>query len=214
MLKNLFTYTVLIFCALLCLQSYSQDYIETIEDDTYINSDFAQSERHKKYLKSDQEIIEFDEEQWQRIKRSIAEGMTEDYYELADSGGYTLGDADNPFKRSRKSFKRYWRKKNAHMAKRIPKEKKQKQKIDLPNFNLPTSSVLSNVLIAVVVVGLAVLIFFLFFNVPDNKQNRKISNDLGNVIPTEIPKTELELMLEKALKKEDYREAIRIYFIF
>jgi hypothetical protein len=34
------------------------------------------------------------------------------------------------------------------------------------------------------------------------------------VIPTEIPKTELELMLEKALQKEDYREAIRVYFIF
>jgi hypothetical protein len=214
MKKQLLTYSLLILCAVLHVQGFGQDYIETIDDNSYGNSDFAQSDAHKKYLNSEQEITEFDEDQWQIIKRSIAEGMSEDYYELVDSGGYVLEDVDNPYKQSKKSYKKYWREKNAHRAKRLPKEKQKKQNIDIPDVNIPSSPVLSNVLIVVVILGLAVLIFFLFFNAPVNQNNRKISQDLGSVIPTEIPKTELELMLEKALQKEDYREAIRVYFIF
>ena len=38
--------------------------------------------------------------------------------------------------------------------------------------------------------------------------------DFDDVPPSEIPKTELERRLEDALAKEDFREAIRIYFIF
>jgi hypothetical protein len=196
------------------LQVVGQDYEETIETNSYNNALFSESDAHKKYLKSDQEIIEFDRDQWEIIKRSIVDGMSEELYELVDSGGYVLKDADNPYKKSRKSFKKYWKKKNAHRAKRLPKKETKRNDIDIPDIDIPTSPVLSNILIFVVVLGLAILIFFLFFNAPINKNNKKISHDLGNVIPTEIPKTELELMLEKALQKEDYREAIRVYFIF
>ena len=56
------------------------------------------------------------------------------------------------------------------------------------------------------------LIVFLFFNAPeDAKVPQQNVDDLS---PTEIPKSELELMLEKALAEGDYRRAIRIYFIF
>jgi hypothetical protein len=180
-MKNQFlTYSLLILCAVLHLQGFGQDYEEVILDDnSYNNSDFAQSDAHKKYLNSEQEIIEFGEDQWQIIKRSIAEGMSEDYYELVDSGGYVLEDVDNPYKQSKKSYKRYWREKNAHRAKRLPKEEKKNQKIDVPDVDIPSSPVLSNVLIVLVVLGLAVLIFFLFFNAPVNKNSRKISRDLG-----------------------------------
>lgn len=212
MKKTVFTYSLLILCALLHVQGFSQDYRKTKEDNSYDNSDFAQSDAHQKYLNSEQEIVEFDEGQWQIIKRSIAEGMSEDYYELVDSGGTVLGDADSPYKQSRKSFKKHWRDKNSHRAKRLPKEDIKKK--ESSEMKTPSSPVLSNILIVVVVLGLAGLIFFLFFNAPVNKNNRKITQDLGSVIPTEIPKTELELMLERAIKKEDYREAIRVYFIF
>lgn len=213
MKKNVHTYLSLLLFLFLHLQVTGQVFAdEIIESNSNKNSPFSKSEAHREYLNSEQEIVELDEDQWQIIKRSIAEGMSEDYYEIVDSGGFVLDDNDNPYKQSSRSFKRHWRKKNAHRAKRLPK--KEKEEISGPEIRAPQSSTLSNFLIIIVVVGLAVLIFFLFFNRPVNEANKKITRDLGNIIPTEIPKTELELMLEKALQKEDYREAIRVYFIF
>ena len=64
------------------------------------------------------------------------------------------------------------------------------------------------------IVGLAVLVFFLFFKASQDQGRKKIHGDIEGIKPTEIPKSELELLLDDALAKEDYREAIRIYFIF
>lgn len=214
MKSSLITYMFIIICSFFNGQLLAQDYIEEYEDESYNVTKFNESKAHRDYIKSDQKVVEFDEDQWQKIKRSVAEGMAEEYYELVDSGDYELSDADNPYKKSRRSFKRYWRKKNAHRAKRLPKERTKRQKIKTPDFDLPRSPLLSIILIVVVVIGVSVLIFFLFFHSPKNKGNKKISQDLEGVIPTEIPKTELELMLEKALQKNNYREAIRVYFIF
>ena len=116
MKKRVFKYLVLIICVCLHLQVVGQDYEEIIETNSYNNALFSESDAHKKYLKSDQEIIEFDRDQWEIIKRSIVDGMSEELYELVDSGGYVLKDADNPYKKSRKSFKKYWKKKNIKMA--------------------------------------------------------------------------------------------------
>ncbi len=67
-------------------------------------------------------------------------------------------------------------------------------------------------LILLLVIVLVLVIAFLFFRKePDTKVKQQNLEDLA---PTEIPKSELELMLEKALANEDYRKAIRIYFIF
>ncbi len=215
MKKSFLTYIVLVFLGFSQLQSLGQEYIEDYAVENFDNTSFSESDSYKEYLKSDQEIVKFDEDKWQIMKRSIAEGVSEEQYEMIDSGGFVLQDADNPYKQSRKSFKRYWRDKNAHRVKRLPrKDKKREDNVNVPDMKIKSSPVLSNILMVIVIVGLAALIFYFFFNAPVVKNNKKISRDLGSVIPTEIPKTELELMLEGALKKENYREAIRVYFIF
>ena len=47
----------------------------------------------------------------------------------------------------------------------------------------------------------------------DNKGS-KVVDRFEELTPTQIPKSELELLLEKAIANDDFRGAIRLYFIF
>lgn len=73
---------------------------------------------------------------------------------------------------------------------------------------------LGYIFLAVFIVALIVLIYFLFINAP--KKGKQVGTPiiLEDVNPTEIPLTELQKMLQEALAKKDYRGAVRIYFIF
>lgn len=72
---------------------------------------------------------------------------------------------------------------------------------------------LGYVLVVIFILLLAFLIFYLFVN--REKDGKKITKlDLDEVAPTEIPLTELERMLRDALARNDFRAAVRIYFIF
>ena len=73
---------------------------------------------------------------------------------------------------------------------------------------------LGYIFLAIFIVGLIVLIYFLFINAP--KKGKQVGEPimLDEVNPTEIPLTELQKLLQEALTKKDYRGAIRIYFIF
>ena len=87
--------------------------------------------------------------------------------------------------------------------------------IDLPDINLPTISqsvwkVLLFILVFAVVFTLAYLI--IKNRKPSDKKVIIDVDDEWN--PEVISKTELELRLEAAIEKEDYRECIRIYFTF
>lgn len=76
----------------------------------------------------------------------------------------------------------------------------------------PSSGGFSVLLIILLALLLVLVIAFLFFGKdPEKKVSKENIEDLA---PTEIPKSELELMLEKALANKDFRKAIRIYFIF
>jgi hypothetical protein len=87
--------------------------------------------------------------------------------------------------------------------------------VDLPDIDPPTIPIgfwklLLFILIFAVVITIAYLII-------KNKQptNKKVIVEVENDWnPEVITKTELELRLEEAMKKEDYRECIRIYFTF
>lgn len=69
-------------------------------------------------------------------------------------------------------------------------------------------------LFGLLVVLLAFLIYQLFVKTSFNERGAKIVVDFEELTPTQIPKSELELLLEKALAKDDFREVIRLYFIF
>lgn len=91
--------------------------------------------------------------------------------------------------------------------------------IDLPDVDLPNvdGSFWKSLLIIALIVGLAFLLYFLFVKNgvgqgPKNSTIEMSDDDMWN--PTLVTKSELELKLEEAIAKEDYRSCVRIYFTF
>lgn len=88
--------------------------------------------------------------------------------------------------------------------------------IDLPDIDTPSISLnfWKILLIIILAIGLIFLIYYLVKNYsPKNKKVIKpITPDDWN--PDLITKSELELRLEEALKRNDFRECVRIYFTF
>jgi hypothetical protein len=72
------------------------------------------------------------------------------------------------------------------------------------------------ILIVIILIVVALIVFLIVKNVGNNKGVKSGLGDISihDVNPIEIPKTELELRLEKAIQEEDYRECVRIYFIY
>lgn len=70
--------------------------------------------------------------------------------------------------------------------------------------------------LAFILIGglIAYLIYYFFMSYSANETGAAVHLDFDEVPPSEIPKTELERRLEEAIAREDYREAVRIYFIF
>ena len=192
------------------------DVDEYLEEINYHNQ-YANSKAHHHYLADSISVVPFDKKKWERLRMNIVNEISGVEYQRQD--GSELTQEDNPYRQSGRQFRRYWREKNSKQIKRIPKEREESQGGRSRNNDLLNPGAISpfwsNFILIVVVLALAALIFFLFFNqLKEGKGNKKIGRDLESIIPTEIPKTELELLLEKALEKEDYREAIRVSFIF
>lgn len=72
----------------------------------------------------------------------------------------------------------------------------------------------SILLYTLLAVFLGFIIYILFVNTTISEEGRSFKEVELERAPVEISKTELELMLEKALTNDDFRLAIRIYFIF
>ncbi|MBN4072528.1 hypothetical protein JYT74_00680 [Crocinitomix catalasitica] len=86
-----------------------------------------------------------------------------------------------------------------------------------PSISSPGTTgfgVLGYILMIAMVIGLMVLIYYMFIN--SQRHGRKITKivDIEDLNPTEIPLSELQRLLQEALDKDDYRGAVRIYFIF
>jgi hypothetical protein len=86
-----------------------------------------------------------------------------------------------------------------------------------PSMSVPSAGglgFLGYILLGVLIVGLMVLIYYMFVNAKgEGKKIQKII-DIEEVNPTEIPLSELQRLLQEAIAKGDYRGAVRIYFIF
>lgn len=190
-----------------------EEYLETIQ----LESGYHTSRAHKLYLQDSVVMEPFDREKWERLRLNIVNEISGEEYEGQD--GNSLTQEDNPYRTTQREFKRYWREKNSKKIKRLPKERelnrsRSESRDDLLNPG-NISPFWSNLILILVVLSLAALVFFLFFNkMKETRGGKKIHRDLESIHPTEIPKTELELLLEDALAREDYREAVRVYFIF
>jgi hypothetical protein len=176
----------------------------------------------KEYLNTPIEKKNFSRAKWEKIKRRVVDNVVEEegsYDSDSPYGRQKLKDQDNPYQKSEKNYRKYWDKKQKNSKQVKTRPKKQRQNNSRPrnnssSSNFSVSPLVGQVLLIIVVLILVALIFYLFFKAPVAKSSKKIAQDISEISPTEIPKSELELMLEKALANEDYREAIRIYFIF
>lgn len=72
----------------------------------------------------------------------------------------------------------------------------------------------SILLYTLLAVFLGYIIYVLFVNTTISDKGAKVKEVELEKAPVEISKSELEIMLEKALANNDYRLAVRIYFIF
>lgn len=89
--------------------------------------------------------------------------------------------------------------------------------IDLPNVDLDAPSIPLGFWKILLFIIIGALILWLAYVLIKNKKapNPKVVVDVENDWnPEVITKTELELRLEEAMLKEDYRECVRIYFTF
>lgn len=88
--------------------------------------------------------------------------------------------------------------------------------VDLPDVDAPSISpqfwkILGIILLALIVIF---LIYYIFKNYRPINQRVTSTFSVEEWNPEEISKSELELRLEEALLREDYRECVRIYFTF
>ena len=97
-----------------------------------------------------------------------------------------------------------------------PKEK-QFQRTNRKNNNVSLGGgmgLFQYLLFGLLTVLLAFLIYQLFMKASFDAKGSKVVDRFEELAPTQIPKSELELLLEKAIANDDFRGAIRLYFIF
>lgn len=95
-----------------------------------------------------------------------------------------------------------------------PKSNKAKANNTDVSMGSGTLTLMQVILIILGIVLLAFLIYYLFMRYQSDKDGAVVAANFDDMAPSEIPKTELERRLEEALGRGDYREAVRIYFIF
>jgi len=97
-----------------------------------------------------------------------------------------------------------------------PKEKQLRRTSRNNNSVSPGDGIgfLQYVLFGLLTVLLAFLIYQLFMKASFDNKGSKVVDRFEELTPTQIPKSELELLLEKAIANDDFRGAIRLYFIF
>ncbi|SFT65048.1 hypothetical protein SAMN05216474_1552 [Lishizhenia tianjinensis] len=69
-------------------------------------------------------------------------------------------------------------------------------------------------IILLLIIVVALLYYFLIRNVNTEGERQYVVPDLEEWNPEEVSKSELEILLEKALEKEDYRQCVRVYYTF
>ncbi len=127
----------------------------------------------------------------------------DDYENYASSGGYESLEHDE------KKGSYFSKEKKQNKASRRARRNRN------PAVNVEGLGTFGSILLyALLAVFLGYVIYVLFINTSLTDKGKAIKTETLERAPVEIPTSELEKMLEKALKEKDYRLAIRIYFIF
>ena len=197
-------------------------------------NDFGLS--HQEYINNEVKIVPFDREEYEKIKKLMilkSKGLVvadmdnldpdfdpERYVEKnpneegywgrsydADDGEF-VDDWDRYYEGEYGNYERF-RKQDYKEVQRLEREQRSVRE---RSFNQNQNSGSGLFLIIMLSIVLAVAVAYLFFR--NNKESSITKEYMDDLAPTEIPKSELERMLEAAIAKKDFRKAIRIYFIF
>ncbi len=135
------------------------------------------------------------QEEYEREKREYEDG------EGGEGGNYRQGNGGDGSGASNRPRERY-------------KPRSQpKSNVKMPSFG--GFGAFGWVLLGIFIIGLAILIYYMFVNAErKGAKVKSIPFELEETNPIEIPLTELERLLQEALRQGDYRGAVRIYFIF
>ncbi len=118
--------------------------------------------------------------------------------------------------KSKKSENREFDRESAYQSKKINPENLKTDDtshLDFPKFNLgPLGQVILYVILGLALIA---LLYLLFISSNFNKNGAKyVPLDIDESAPADIPVSELERLLEEALKAQNYRKAIRVYYLF
>jgi hypothetical protein len=146
----------------------------------------------------------FNREKWQELKGKIKyrKAPTEDLSDLESSsegggsgGGYGSGKNGRG---SRKYFK---------------KKEKEREEESSSSHGFSKVAQIIMIILAIFLIGL-ILYQLLFKNSSKTKFNTEVEEEIEEFDINTIQKSDLEIALENALKEEDYRKCIRVYFTF
>lgn len=196
------------------------------------------------YIKSSQEKHDFNSKKWSDLKKTISsesggrysseegeEGSFYQYDEEGYDGGYSeYKNDDEQYSHEGDEYgdgsgggsgyhpkqdKTDYGQQDYHPKnKKEEREYRRKRRNNSSSYNGGGSSFLTYFLFGLLILLIAFLIFQLFMKSSAGGDGKKIEVQYEDLEPTQIPKSELELLLEKAIAKNDFRGAIRIYFIF
>jgi hypothetical protein len=131
----------------------------------------------------------------------------EDYF---DSDGYSPHS-----NKKEDTYKDYYKEKSSETFKPLKNKLKPLSKKSQKTVP-PTSGEVQLMQLLLIILGaalIAFLIYYFFLRYNANEKGAKIELE-EEKNPMEIPKSELERRLEGAISQENFREAVRIYFIF
>ena len=180
------------------------------------------------YVNASQEKHDFNKKKWGNLKERVinesggayssenggAEGSYYDYDNEDDVGksGEYKSDDDQYLYKEGQAGRGSDGEANYH-----PQEEEQRQRRSQSrggNSSGGDMGFLQYILFGLLAVLLAFLIYQLFMKTSFDDKGSKVVDRFEELAPTQIPKSELELLLEKALANNDFRGAIRLYFIF
>lgn len=215
--------------------------IDLYDSDQYVGPDYISSE-HQNYLNETHELHKFDSAHYENLVKAMrlkSKGRIrlnldkldpnfdpDNYIYESDSNYYYsddftywdseyedeyIQDWDEYYYQRYEEYEKFNRQ-DDYEVKRIEKEKKINESSKRDRNKEVNPGSMNVWLIVIMALVLALILGFLFFNGP---RDEEVKNDkIDDLPPSEIPKSELELMLEAALADGDYRRAIRVYFIF
>lgn len=177
------------------------------------------------------EIRKIDREHWKKAKRGLRydpsgknENFNKNWSDQFDKG--TKRDGKGGFGKYSRDNNGSGGGTSGYEGNQGKQTEKEEADIELPRVRIPEVSIapvnLSWLSYLLIGIGVAAFLFILYRIISklDLKKNKKVvatsfeEQEEEQIDATELPKTELELRLEAALKNKDFREAVRIWFIF